>query len=99
MIVSAVHNVISSRYESCYKKQKEAIEYFTRHGYSKKLTELDSLWISEDLMEDLVATTAELCNEEGFVEIASIFPPSFTSADQMLVLKQIDVLKREGNDV
>lgn len=50
-------------------------------------------------MEDLVATTAELCNEEGFVEIASIFPPSFTSADQMLVLKQIDVLKREGNDV
>ncbi len=25
MIVSAVHNVISSRYESCYKKQKEAI--------------------------------------------------------------------------
>ncbi|KNB42560.1 E3 UFM1-protein ligase 1 [Blastocystis sp. subtype 4] len=66
------------------------IEYFTKHGYSKKLTELDSLWISEDLMEDLVATTAELCNEEGFVEIASIFPPSFTSADQMLVLKQID---------
>jgi len=26
-------------------------------------------------------------------------PPSFTSADQMLVLKQIDVVKREGNDV
>lgn len=44
-------------------------------------------------MEDLVTTTTELCNEEGFVEISSVFPPSFTSADQHLVLKQIDVNK------
>ena len=43
-------------------------------------------------MEDLITTTTELCNEEGYVEIASIFPPAFTSADQVLVLKHIDVM-------
>ena len=35
------------------------------------MTELDSVWVTDELIEDLTSALSEFCNEEGFAELAA----------------------------
>ena len=53
--------------------------------------ELDSVWISKSLISDLTDTIIEFCNEDGFVDIATILPTSFTKEDNDMLFATMTV--------
>lgn len=66
--------------------------YFQKQGYSHSLIELDSIWVGDDSIEEFHSTITEFVNEEGFIELSTVFPPSFTANDIQLVLNRIPKL-------
>lgn len=69
--------------------------YFQKQGYAHSLIELDSIWVGNDLIDEFQSTITEFVNEDGFIELSTVFPPSFTPKDVSLVLKQIPKLAFE----
>ena len=53
--------------------------------------ELDSVWISKSLISDLTDTIIEFCNEDGFVDIATILPTPFTKEDNDMLFATMTV--------
>lgn len=69
----------------------DPVEYLAKAKQNVKIIELDSVWINEDLITDLVDTLVEFCNEEGFADITTIIPSPFTKEDCSLLFANIDV--------
>ena len=53
--------------------------------------ELDSVWISKSLISDLTDTIIEFCNEDGFVDFATILPTPFTKEDNDILFATMSV--------
>lgn len=82
--------------EACRHTQIDSpASYFQKQGYTHSLIELDSIWVGDDLIEEIQSTITEFVNEDGFIELSSVLPPSFTPKDVSLVLKQIPKLSFE----
>lgn len=62
------------------------------------MTELESVWVTSDLLSDLSSTLAEFCNEEGFAEVAMVVPAPFTNGDVSMVVAQVPVGVLGGDD-
>ena len=67
--------------------------YFEKRGVSG-MTELDSVWVTDELIEDLTSALSEFCNEEGFAELAMVLPTPFTTRDNAMVLERLEVGER-----
>lgn len=74
-----------------YKQIVNPEEYFHKQGYTSELIELDTLWASADMLEDITMTVTELCNEEGYVDVMTIAPSVFSAGDLRTTLERIDV--------
>ena len=72
--------------------------YFEKRGVSH-ITELDSVWVTEELIEDLTNALAEFCNEEGYAELAMVLPAPFTARDNAMVLERLEVRARGRGEV
>ena len=64
--------------------------YFEKRGV-RGVKELESVWVTGELLGDLASTLAEFCNEEGYAEVALVVPAPFTAGDVSRVVAEVPV--------
>ncbi|KAK8826788.1 hypothetical protein WA556_004377 [Blastocystis sp. ATCC 50177/Nand II] len=62
--------------------------YFEKRGV-RGVKELESVWVTGELLGDLASTLAEFCNEEGYAEVAMVVPAPFTAGDVSRVVAEV----------
>ena len=56
---------------------------------------MDSVWVSDDLIDECNSTLTEFVNEDGFVEVSTILPTALNAKDVEMILRQIPKLSFE----